>query len=266
MHASGVTQAKGTLTDLIDKYTTEVYALKPWGRSKTADLKRLRKDLGSIAVADLTSLHITRYFQRRREAGSGGVTISGQVGYLITVLKVARTVWHMDTPIQAARDARTALSEIRLIRKSNRCDRRVTDAEIKHLLAHFHTCETNVSDNDQTGKVAYSRSTPEPSVRPFHEQYRRRVVLEGEQMTLQIQKTPAIRRLNVLESIDSFSAAHGVRMTESALAQHRYNRTGPEYTLILRRVYYTADSIDAWIAKKVADSRDSQQRAEQAQL
>jgi len=28
----------------------------------------------------LTSLHITRYFQRRRQEGTGGVTISAQVG------------------------------------------------------------------------------------------------------------------------------------------------------------------------------------------
>jgi integrase len=148
LHASGVTQAKGTLGDLIDKYTAELYPLKPWGRSKSADLKRLKKDLGAIAVGDLTSLHITRYFQRRRQEGTGGVTISAQVGYLITVLKVARTLWHMDTPVQAARDARTALAEIRLIRKSNRRDRRVSDAEIQQLLAHFQACDTEVAMGD----------------------------------------------------------------------------------------------------------------------
>jgi integrase len=145
LHASGVTQAKGTLGDLIDKYTAELYPLKAWGRSKSADLNRLKKDLGAIAVGDLTSLHITRYFQRRRQEGTGGVTISAQVGYLITVLKVARTVWQMDTPVQAARDARTALAEIRLIRKSNRRDRRVSNAEIQKLLAHFESCDTEVA-------------------------------------------------------------------------------------------------------------------------
>jgi integrase len=148
LHASGVTQAKGSLGDLIDKYVREIFPLRPWGRSKSADLKRLKKDLGGIAIADLTSLHITRYFQRRREAGTGGVTISAQVGYLITMLRVARTVWHMDTPVQAARDARTALAEIRLIRKSNRRDRRVTDAEIQQLLAHFQAHETDVAMSD----------------------------------------------------------------------------------------------------------------------
>jgi integrase len=145
LHASGVTQAKGTLADLIDRYTTELYSLKAWGRSKTADLKRLKNDLGAIAVADLSALHITRYFQRRRQEGTGGVTISAQAGYLISVLKVARTVWRMDAPVQAAIDARTALAEIRLIQKSKRRDRRVTDAEIQRLLAHFQTSDTEVA-------------------------------------------------------------------------------------------------------------------------
>lgn len=148
LHASGVTQAKGTLADLIDRYTTELYSLKPWGRSKTADLRRLKKDLGAIAVADLSALHITRYFQRRRQEGTGGVTISAQAGYLITVLKVARTVWRVNAPVQAAIDARTALAEIRLIHKSKRRDRRVTDAEIQGLLAHFQTGDTEVAMGD----------------------------------------------------------------------------------------------------------------------
>jgi hypothetical protein len=41
-----VTQTKGTLRDLIDGCTAELYPLKPWGRTKKADLKRLKKDLG----------------------------------------------------------------------------------------------------------------------------------------------------------------------------------------------------------------------------
>ncbi len=146
--ASGVTRAKGTLGDLIDRYIRELYSLKPWGRSKSADLKRLTNDLGVIAVSDLTSLHITRYFQRCRQEGSGGVTISAQIGYLVTVLNVARTVWYMDTPVQAARDARTALAEIRLIRKSSRRDRRACDVEIQKLLAHLQTRETDIAMAD----------------------------------------------------------------------------------------------------------------------
>jgi len=74
------------------------------------------------------------------------------------------------------------------------------------------------------------------------------------------------RRMLVCEAIEYMATKHGVRVTESALAQHRSKRSGPEYTAILRRIYYSPDAIDRWIAEKVADSRESQRRAEQAQL
>jgi hypothetical protein len=86
LHASGVTQTKGTLGDLIDRYTEELFRLRPWGRTKTADLKRLKKDLGGIALRDLTAHHISTYFRRRRDSGTGGVTISAQIGYVVSVL------------------------------------------------------------------------------------------------------------------------------------------------------------------------------------
>jgi len=144
LSASGVMQATESLADLIDRYRRELYPLKPWGRSKDADLRRLKKDLGQIGASDLTSHHLTRYFRQRRDAGTGGVTISAQIGYLIAVLEVARTVWHLDVPLQAARDARMALAKIRLITKSGQRDRRVTDTEIGKLIDYFDTCDSSV--------------------------------------------------------------------------------------------------------------------------
>ena len=55
LRASGVMQARGTtLGDLIDRYILELYPVKPWGRSKSADLARLKKDLGAKAASTLT--------------------------------------------------------------------------------------------------------------------------------------------------------------------------------------------------------------------
>jgi integrase len=148
LHASGVTQAKGTLGDLIDRYTEELFRLRPWGRTKTADLKRLKKDLGGIALRDLTAHHISTYFRRRRDSGTGGVTISAQIGYLVSVLQAGRVVFHLDTPVQAARDARAALSEIKLIKKSRRRDRRVTDGEIARLIEYLQQADSQVDMPD----------------------------------------------------------------------------------------------------------------------
>jgi hypothetical protein len=64
------------------------YARKPWGRSKSADLARLKRDLGHHKVAPLTGRHITEYFGDRNADGAGAVVVSAQLGYLIGVLEI----------------------------------------------------------------------------------------------------------------------------------------------------------------------------------
>ncbi len=126
-----------TLGGLIDRYVTELWPTHRWGRTKTADLARLKKDLGHLDVTKLTSHHLTEYFGKRFKSGSGPVVIASQAGYLIHVLKVARTTWHLDVPLQAALDARQALTTVRMTGKAKRRDRRVTDSEIAALITHF---------------------------------------------------------------------------------------------------------------------------------
>jgi hypothetical protein len=52
---------------------------------------------------------------------------------LIAVFTVARTLWHLDVPFQAAIDARKALATVGLVAKSKRRDRRVSDAELEAI-------------------------------------------------------------------------------------------------------------------------------------
>jgi len=100
------------------------------GRSKTADLARIKADLGHLAVSTLNSSHLTKHFRERHADGAGAVVVSAQLGYLIGVLRVAKTLWHLDVPVQAAMDARAALSSIGMVGKSARRERRVADAEV----------------------------------------------------------------------------------------------------------------------------------------
>src|ERR1700733_9718690 len=138
LRAAGVMQARGlTLGALIDRYNTELYPLKPWGRSKSADLARLRKELGPLPADALTSHHFTEHFRKRHTGGAGAVVISGQLGYLVGVLRTARTLWGLDVALSAAVDARTALRKIRLVGKSQRRERRISDAELKQLIGYF---------------------------------------------------------------------------------------------------------------------------------
>ncbi len=137
-----------TVGDVIDRYVREQYARKPWGRSKTADLHRLKRDLGTRKVAELTSRDLTEYFQDRNNQGAGGVVVSAQVGYIIAVLDVARSHWHLDVPVQAARDARKALASVGMVAKSKRRDRRVTDAELELVIKEIEKKATTLPVRD----------------------------------------------------------------------------------------------------------------------
>jgi integrase len=145
LKATGVMQPKGLcLGDLIDRYTAELYPVKPWGRSKSADLASLKRDLGSIPAGALSSHVITSHFQKRHKAGAGPVVINSQLCYLVGVMRVARTLWHLDVPLQAAEDARQALTSVGLVGKGKQRDRRVTDAEIAQLLEYFDSWQSIV--------------------------------------------------------------------------------------------------------------------------
>jgi integrase len=132
-----ITVKEKTVADLIDRYIEEVYPRKRWGRSKAAYLQLTRNELGTEKVADLTTARLVRYFDDRARDGAGRVTIAAQFSYLLDALKTARGLWHWDVPLQAAMDARLALGKAGLAGKSNTRDRRVSDAEIATLVAHF---------------------------------------------------------------------------------------------------------------------------------
>lgn len=138
LKSTGRMQPRGiTLADLIDRYEREIYPLKPWGRSKTADLKRLRKGLGPILATDLDYKNAFDYFIGMRDGGDGGVGVSSQAGYLIGVLDTASTVWRLAVPVEVAKDVRGALKKLGVVRKSNSRSRRVLDSEVSQIIAHL---------------------------------------------------------------------------------------------------------------------------------
>ncbi len=74
--------------------------------------------------------------------------VSAQVGYLVSVLEIARTLWHLDVPVQAAKDARRARSAVVLVQKSRRRDRRVTDAELEAIIEEIAKKDTALPVRD----------------------------------------------------------------------------------------------------------------------
>jgi len=100
IRATGVTAVElgDTVADLITRYVAEFEAKKRWGRTKSADLARLQKDLGGESLRSLTTATITNHFRKRADEGAGPVTVSSQIGYLATVFKTGRSLWHLNVP------------------------------------------------------------------------------------------------------------------------------------------------------------------------
>jgi integrase len=145
LKSTGVMQPRGvTLAHLVDRYIEELYPAKRWGRSKAADLAFLRKHLGHHLVSKITSFLLTEFFRARQRDGAGPVVISSQVGYLVTVLRISRDVWHLDVPLKAAEATRLALSTTGALGKGKKRDRRVSDAEVAELLAYFREQQSTV--------------------------------------------------------------------------------------------------------------------------
>ncbi len=142
-----------TIADLIRRYVEEFETSKGWGRSKSADLARLERDLGGESVRSLTTRAVVDYFRRRHAEGSGRVVISAQIGYLITVFKVAQSLWHLDAPLHVLEAARESLTANDLAGKSEERVRsvnggRVLESEIRKLCDYFKKRDSSIPFTD----------------------------------------------------------------------------------------------------------------------
>lgn len=133
--ASGVAPIpKGaTVADLIEKYT-ETHT-KPYGKTKTATLAMLVREIGKVKLANLNALVLRDFIDRREQAGAGGVTIAGDLSHLSQILKWARHARQLDVSERLALDARASLSHRGLNTRSGEREREPTDAELQRLYA-----------------------------------------------------------------------------------------------------------------------------------
>ena len=125
-----------TVADLIDRYVREIKPRKRWGHSKEANLVRLRRDCGHWKAQQITATQIIDYCTERAEQNAGPATVNGDLSYLGSVLRVARSVWRLDVP-DVTKDARMALGLVGIIGKSQQRDRRPTQSELDRLCDYF---------------------------------------------------------------------------------------------------------------------------------
>jgi integrase len=126
-----------TFGDLIDRYTKEIGAIRPFGKNKAAVLKTLNAALGSVPLSSLNADRLGKYVDQRRAGGAGGVTVGIDLTYIGGILKTASAIWKMPVDQMAVSDARARLAHIGVSTKSRERTRRPTVAEIEQLCEHF---------------------------------------------------------------------------------------------------------------------------------
>jgi len=123
-----------TLADLIDRY---VETTKAAGKTKTATLERLKRDIGRTQLASLSAITLRDFIDRRIASGAGGVTIAGDLSFLSAVLRWGRFARHWDIPANLATDARAGLAHRGITTRSKERSREPTADELQRLYAHW---------------------------------------------------------------------------------------------------------------------------------
>lgn len=127
-----------TVAQAIARYEREYGKQDAWGRSKRADLARLRHaEVARLPIVHLTAAHLIDHVRARREAGAGAATAGNDLIWLRVLLKVARAAWGVPAPVGAVDDAVLHCRSQRLIERAAQRDRRPTLDELDRLLAWF---------------------------------------------------------------------------------------------------------------------------------
>ncbi len=124
-----------TVADLIDKYIE--HFTKEIRDSKAASLSRLKREIGSLKLSDLSASVLRDFIDRRHAQGAGGGAIAGDLSYLSSVLKWGKFARQLDLPDRLALDARASLKHRGLDPHSKERSREPTDDEMARLYAYW---------------------------------------------------------------------------------------------------------------------------------
>jgi integrase len=119
-----------TVADLIDGYGAEC---NMGGKTKQATHAMLKRELGSVRLAKLNSIHLRDFIDKRLNAGAGGVTIAADFSFLGAILKWGKHSRMMDLPVDLALNARRDLSARKVSTRSMEREREPTANELAQL-------------------------------------------------------------------------------------------------------------------------------------
>lgn len=127
-----------TVGDLIGWYRNEATKHAKWGRTKTADLKRLeRAVIAKKTAVNLTMRDLIAHAQSRRDEGAGPATVGNDIIWLRTLMRAARASLGLPIKMEIFDDAAEELRARRLVAKSKSRVRRLTPEEEQSLVNHF---------------------------------------------------------------------------------------------------------------------------------
>jgi integrase len=127
-----------TVEEMIAWYVQRERADQPWGRTKKADLARLKAGaLADKRVDRLSRPDFIAYIERRRAEGAGPATAANDLIWLRQVFRSAQAVLGVPVPMHALDEAAEYLRQHRVIGKPKRRSRRVTVDEERKILEHF---------------------------------------------------------------------------------------------------------------------------------
>ncbi|WP_313455266.1 site-specific integrase [Stenotrophomonas sp.] len=127
-----------TWGELIGWYELRERQGEEWGRSKKADLARLKMaSLRDRRADSLTRQDFIHYVEGRRAEGAGPATAANDLIWLRMVFKTATAVLGLPTPLHALDEAATFLRGERITAKSRQRQRRLSEAEERSLIAYF---------------------------------------------------------------------------------------------------------------------------------
>lgn len=137
--ASGRWLPRGhTLGSIIQRYIDEYEEVSDWGRSQSADFRRIQKyAIANHDVETLKSRHFVEHIMSRRKSGVGASTANIDLVWIRSALKTARAAWGYQIDLQELEDAAVHCRKNRLIDKSGERDRRPTPQELERLFEYF---------------------------------------------------------------------------------------------------------------------------------
>lgn len=127
-----------TFGQLIDQHIADMKEVgKAPGRSKSATLAMLKRELGKRPVVDVDRERLIKFGRDCAAQGAGPVTVSTDIGAIRLVISHAAAVRVLPVSMEQVDLARIALKRLGLVGKSNERDRRLTEEELQKLFRHF---------------------------------------------------------------------------------------------------------------------------------